>query len=295
MATFSSMKNTRKSRLEAIKQKAQEAGGDQKSYNDDRFWSCERDKSGNGYAVIRFLPLSKKDAELTGNEEATPWIHYYQHMFKAPSGKWFVNNCPTTLGNDHTCPVCEENSKLWNTEIPANQNIVRNRKRKEVYIANIYVMQDKANPQNEGKVFLYKFGPKIYEKIKQAYVPEFEDEKSIDPFDFWEGANFKLKVRNYEGFVNYDKSEFESSSQFLETDEEMEEVWKKEHSLYEFIQKDKFKSYDKLKQEFARVAGETQAPAAKTIEEDDIPFKSTEDEDEDEDTLDFFRSKLEED
>lgn len=213
---------------------------------DDRFWQPEVDKSGNGYAVIRFLAPPKG--------EELPWVRVWNHGFQGPSGKWYIENSLTTLGK--TDPVSEYNTELWNSGSEANKEIARKQKRRLTYISNIYVVKDPAHPENEGKVFLYKFGKKIFDKIKDmAEPPQFEDEKPINVFDFWDGANFKLKIRNVEGFRNYDKSEFDSSSPISEDDSDIEAIWAKQYSLTQFLDEKHFKSYDELKKKFDMVMG----------------------------------------
>jgi len=224
------------------------------SYSDDRFWRPELDKSSNGYAVIRFLPPV--------DNEDIPWARLFSHGFQGKGG-WFIENCPTTLGLP--CPICEANNDLWNSGIESDKEIARDRKRKLSYISNILVISDPANPQNEGKIFLYKYGKKIFDKINEAMNPEFEDESAINPFDFWEGANFKLKIRKVEGYINYDKSEFESPSALFDGDDEtLENLWKKQYPLKEFSESTNFKSYKQLEERFNVV---TQGSANnKTIE-----------------------------
>jgi hypothetical protein len=211
---------------------------------DDRWWKPEVDKAGNGYAVIRFLPAPK-------NEEV-PWVRIWNHGFQGPGG-WYIENSLTTIGQQD--PVGEYNSKLWNSGNDKDKEIARKQKRRLTYIANIYIVKDPSNPQNEGKVFLYKFGKKIFDKINEQMNPTFEDEKAVNPFDLWEGANFKMKIRNVEGYRNYDKSEFDEPSNLSENDEELEKIWNSQHSLAAFIAPDQFKSYDQLKARLDRVLG----------------------------------------
>jgi hypothetical protein len=230
------------------------SSGSKKSYQDDRFWKPERDKSGNGFAVIRFLSAPEG--------EETPFVRLFSHGFKGRGG-WLIDNCPTTIGLK--CPVCEANNDLWNSGDESDKDIARNRKRKLQYIANILVVSDPKNPQNEGKVFLYKFGKKIFDKIQGSMQPEFEDEDAVNPFCFWTGANFKLKIREVAGFVNYDKSEFDSTSALLDGDnEKLEALWKTQYSLQEFVAPDQFKSYDELKTRLDKVVGggDRSAPTA---------------------------------
>ncbi len=210
---------------------------DKKSYVDERLWKPELDKSGNGYAVIRFLPSCKG--------EDLPWSKVWSHAFQGPTGQWYIENSLTTLS--HKDPVSEHNTKLWNTGLESDKEIARKQKRKLQYFSNIYVVSDTKHPENEGKVFLFRFGKKIFDKITAAMSPEFEDEKAINPFDFWEGANFKLKIRKLAGFWNYDKSEFEDPSKLFEDDAQADKVWKSQYSLKEFSAPTNFKSYDELK------------------------------------------------
>jgi len=211
---------------------------------DDRLWKLEVDKGGNGYAVIRFLPAP--------NGEDLPFVKLYSHAFQGPGG-WYIENSLTTLGQKD--PVSEYNTMLWNNGTDAGKDQARKQKRKLTYIANIYVVKDPANPQNEGKVMLYKFGKKIFDKITAAMQPEFEDEEAIDPFDFWGGANFKLKAKNVAGYRNYDSSEFARQDALLDDDDAMEAIWKKEYSLEEFTAANQFKSYDDLKKRLDYVLG----------------------------------------
>jgi hypothetical protein len=242
--SFSDFKKRSKSSINELTKKIEETNK-KESYTDDRFWRPELDKSSNGYAVIRFLPAV--------DGEDTPWAKYYSHGFQGKGG-WFIENCPTTLGEK--CPVCESNSELWNSGIEKDKDIARNRKRRLHYTSNIYIVSDPANPQNEGKVFLYKYGKKIFDKIQEAMNPEFADEDKVNPFEFWEGANFKLKVRKVAGFINYDKSEFETTSALLEGDDtKLEELWKTQYALTEFTAAKNFKPYDELRTKRDNVLG----------------------------------------
>jgi hypothetical protein len=232
--------------------------------DDDRLWKPTMDKSGVGSAVIRFLPAP------SGCEY--PWVQVWSHAFKGPGG-WLIDNCLTTLGS--SCPICEANRELWNTGSKDNQNIVRDRKRKLSYYSNIYIVKDPGNPDNEGKVFLYKFGKKIFDKISAAMQPEFEDEQPINPFDFWKGANFKLKILKKDGYWNYDKSEFASPSVLLDDEEDLEKIYESLYDLNEFTNLNEFKSYEDLKKRLEYVLGLRGAPKSKSIDE------STEDEEDD--------------
>ena len=214
------------------------------SSGDDRLWKLECDKSGNGYAVIRFLPAP--------NGEDLPFVKLYSHAFQGPGG-WYIENSLTTMNQKD--PVSELNSELWNNGTDAGKEVARKQKRKLTYVSNIYVVKDPANPANEGKVFLYKFGKKIFDKLTAAMQPEFEDETPIDPFDFWQGANFKLKAKNVAGYRNYDSSEFATQGALLDDDDAMEAIWKKQYSLAELVAADQFKSYDELKKRLDYVLG----------------------------------------
>jgi len=228
-------------------------------YQDDRFWKPELDKSGNGYAVIRFLPAVEG--------EDMPWQRVWHHAFQGPGGQWYIENSLTTL--NHKDPVSEENTRLWNTGIEADKEIARKRKRKLQYYSNILVVSDPKHPENEGKVFLFKYGKKIFDKITEAMNPQFEDEKAVNPFDFWEGSNFKLKIRKVDGYWNYDKSEFEPVSKVKPTDEEIDTVWKSQHALKPFIDPSNFKSYDELKEKLNKVLTGTRS--TESVEDIDLP------------------------
>jgi len=216
---------------------------------DERLWKPEMDKTGVGSAVIRFLPAP--------DGEDVPWVKMYTHAFQGPGG-WYIENSLTTLGQKD--PVSEYNSELWNNGTDAGKELARKQKRKLTYVSNIYVVKDPANPANEGKVFLFKFGKKIFDKLTAAMQPEFEDEEAIDPFDFWQGANFKLKAKNVAGYRNYDSSEFAAAAPLLDDDDAMEAVWKKQYSLAELVAADQFKTYDELKKRLDYVLGSKGTP-----------------------------------
>lgn len=225
------------------------------SNNDNEgFWQPTVDKANNGSAVIRFLPAPKG--------EELPWVRVWSHGFKGPTGKWYIQNSLTTIGKPD--PVGELNSKLWNTGLESDKEIARTQKRKLAYIANILVVSDPGNPANEGKVFLFKFGTKIFDKIKDAMNPEFDDEVAVNPFDFWEGANFKLKIRNVEGYRNYDKSEFAKPTEIADDDDDIEKIWSQAKSLQAWVAPEKFKSYEELQKILDGVLGNTTAAASPT-------------------------------
>jgi hypothetical protein len=246
-------------------QKDESPATEKKSYVDERLWKPNVDKAGNGYAVIRFLPAPKG--------EELPWVRVWNHAFQGPTGQWFIENSLTTLNQKD--PVSEYNSQLWNSGVESDKEIARKQKRKLQYYSNIYVVQDSANPENEGKVFLYRYGKKIFDKLMETMQPAFEDETPINPFDLWEGANFKLKIRKVDGYWNYDKSEFDSVTQLKSTDEELESIWNAEHSLADFTAPSNFKSYDELKTRLDAVLSGTVVAtktAAAMVEEDETPF-----------------------
>ena len=271
---------------------------DSGSKDDDRLWKPVMDKGGTGSAVIRFLP-APEGCDL-------PWAQVWSHAFQGTGG-WLIDNCLTTLGQK--CPVCESNRELWNTGSKDNQNIVRDRKRKLSYFSNIYVVKDPANPANEGRVFLYKFGKKIFDKIMASMQPEVDDEEPINPFDFWKGANFKLKLVKKDGYWNYDKSEFASPSALRDDDDELEAIYKSLNNLNDFIAPSEFKSYEDLKKRLEYTLGIKGTPKyqdPETIgEEEEVevsrpvkesvsvrPSASSNDEDED-DAMSYFQKLAE--
>ena len=209
---------------------------------DERLSKPEVDKAGNGYAVIRFLPAP--------DGEDLPWVKMYSHAFQGPGG-WYIENSLTTLNQKDPCS--EFNTSLWNSGVESDKQIARNQKRKLAFYSNIYVVKDPANPENEGKVFLYKFGKKIFDKIMGAMQPEFEDETPLNPFDFWQGADFKVKIKKVAGYWNYDSSEFAAAAPLLKDDDALEQLWKKEYSLSEIVAADQFKTYDELKKRLESV------------------------------------------
>ena len=223
---------------------------------DERLWKPELDKTGNGYAVVRFLPSPEG--------EDVPWAKMYSHAFQGPGG-WYIENSLTTTGGKD--PVSEHNRELWNSGNETDKDVVRKQKRKLSYYSNIYVVKDPVNPHNEGKVFLFKYGKKIFDKVMEAMQPEFEDETPINPFDFWKGANFKLKIVKKDGYWNYDKSEFDSVAPLLDDDDALEALWKKEYSLAAVTAADQFKSYDDLKKRLNNVLG-AKPPTRKVYNED---------------------------
>ena len=262
---------------------------EKKSYVDERLWKPELDKSGTGQAVIRFLPAP--------DGEELPWVKMFKHAFQGSTGKWYIENSLTTIGKQD--PVSEHNTSLWNTGLESDKETARKQKRKLEYYSNIYVVSDPKHPENNGKVFLFRYGKKIFDKIMAAMQPEFEDETPINPFDFWEGANFKLKIRKVDGFWNYDKSEFDSVTPLADSDEKLDGIWKTQYSLQEFLAPTNFKSYDELKKRLDDVlSGTVTASAASMIDEDVVEtpqFKSEPQptipsvEEDDDDTMSYFQ------
>ena len=276
--------------IEALNASSSEGASDK-----ELFWRPEVDKVGNGYAEIRFLPAPEVDGD-----DSLPWVKLFSHGFQGPGG-WLIDNCLTT--NNKQCPVCEYNSTLWNSGIEANKDVVRKQKRKLNYIANVYIVSDPKHPENEGQVKLFKFGKKIFDKITEAMNPAFEDEKAINPFDLWEGANFKLKIRKVDGYQNYDKSEFASQGALSTDDGKLESIWKQGHSLKSMTSEKEFKSYDDLKGRLDKVLGlngeaprttveqaRASAPASRPVAEDSpMPAAS------DDDDLSYFSKLAEQD
>ena len=263
--TFAALKKNRSTQLSSLHTEIEKINNPSTNRNDDdRLWRAELDKSGNGYAVIRFLPAPEG--------EDLPWVRVFTHGFQGPGG-WYIENSLTTLGQKD--PLSDYNSMLWNSGVEANKEIARKQKRRLTYISNILVVKDPANPQNEGQVRLFKFGKKIFDKVNGSMNPEFEDETPVNPFDLWEGTNFKLKIRKVDGFSNYDKSEFEAPAAVLDGDDaKLEELWKKEYQLLEFVDPKNFKSYDDLKTRLDTVLGTTRNVPT-SVEADDLPFEST--------------------
>ena len=300
--SFADLKRSRKSAYDKLIEETNKVQNTKSSGGADaRFWQPEVDKAGNGYAVIRFLPAPQG--------EDLPWVRLFSHGFQGPGG-WYIENSLTTLNEKD--PVGEYNSMLWNRGDEAGKEQARKQKRRLSYIANIQIVKDPSNSANDGKVFLYKFGKKIFDKINDMMAPEFEDESPVNPFDFWEGANFKMKIRNVEGYRNYDKSEFDSPAPLSEDDDELESVWNSQYSLQEFVDRNNFKSFAELQTRLNRVLGSTAVSStASEVDEDDImesptvsrqaPAPKIEEEvtswseESSDDSLDFFKQLAEED
>jgi len=272
--------------LNAVREES--APQEKKSYVDERLWKPELDKAGNGYAVIRFLPAMEG--------EDMPWAKIWNHAFQGPTGQWYIENSLTTVGQKD--PVSEHNTKLWNTGLESDKEIARKQKRKLQYYSNIYIVSDAKHPENVGKVFLFRYGKKIFDKLMAAMQPEFPDESPINPFDFWEGANFRLKIRKVDGYWNYDKSEFEKPSKLDEDDNKIEEIWKKQYSLNDFTAATNFKSYEELKTRLDAVLSGTvsvgnvvEQMADEPIETPKIDTKevSAPSQESDDDTMDYFQ------
>ena len=244
MSTVSRLRKN-KINVQRLADELEKTSGAKKSYIDERFWKPTTDKGGNGFATIRFLPTLSED-------DPVAWRRMFSHGFQGPGG-WYLENCPTTLGD--TCPLCQENTKLWDTGDNSKRNIARDRKRVLKYISYIYVVDDPSVPDNDGKVFLYKYGKKIYEKLNNLMIPEFPDEIPRNPFDIDDGCNFKLKIRKVDGYINYDKSEFAEPSILSTDDDFLDTILDQVKSLDEFTSKDNFKSYDDLKSRLTKVLG----------------------------------------
>ena len=281
---------------------SENAPQEKKSYVDDRIWKPVMDKTGNGFAIIRFLPAPKG--------EELPWAKLWSHAFQGPTGQWYIENSLTTIGQND--PVSEHNSALWNSGVESDKEIARKQKRKLQYYSNIYVVKDGANPENEGKVFLYRYGKKIFDKIMETMQPAFEEDSPINPFDFWEGADFKLKLRKVDGYWNYDKSEFADPSALSKKDDELEKIWAQTHSLTAFTDASNFKSYDELKKRLdvvlsgvTTVGNVTEMTTSESFDdspetlsvvdtpEEPAPTVSVSDEDDD-DTMSYFEKLAEE-
>lgn len=282
--------------INKLVEEAQKVSGGEKSNADERLWKPTVDKAGNGYAIIRFLPAP--DSEV-------PWTRYWDHGFKGPTGKWYIEKSLTSIGQQD--PLGELNSQLWNTGTKENQELVRSRKRRLHYVSNILVVSDPGNPENEGKVFLYQFGKKIFDKIMDLMQPQFPDEKPVNPFDLDEGADFVLKIRKVEGYRNYDKSEFRSPSVLFDGDEEQQaEVASKLYELGEFTDPANYKSYEELERKLMDVLGQAkprtvrdevteEAPAPEPASQEPVQqpsvTESAEDmaEEEEDDTMSYFQ------
>ena len=246
--SFANLKRNRNSIDKLVSAAQATGGGEKSSYKDERMWKPTVDKMGNGYAVVRFLPAAEG--------QDLPWVRYWDHGFKGPTGKWYIERSLTTIGQED--PVGQLNSKLWNMsddDKSPTRKQARDQKRRLHYVANVLVVSDPANPDNEGKVFMYQFGKKIFDKIMDAMQPQYADETPMNPFDFWEGANFKIKIRKVDGWVNYDKSEFDGPSELSDDDSYLEGVYNSMHDLNEFTDPKNFKSYDELKRKLDDVLG----------------------------------------
>lgn len=293
--SFADLKRNSSSSIAALTKAAEQVGGGQKQQNnyvDDRFWKPTVDKSGNGYAVIRFLPAAAG--------EDLPWVRFWDHGFQGPGGLWYIENSLTSINQQD--PVSEMNSVLWNTGREEDKQIARDRKRRLHYVANVQVVTDPSNPANDGKVFLYKFGKKIFDKIMDVMQPQFADENPVNPFDFWAGANFKLKIQQVAGYRNYDKSEFANASAISSNDAQIEAVYNTLYSLKDFVDPKSYKSYDELKARLNKVLGETAIrTTAESISLDETDYSSpmtgarsapamaAPNDEDDDDTLSYFQ------
>ena len=293
--SFAELKRNRANSIAKLVSAAStESNPEKKSYVDERQWKPTVDKAGNGYAVIRFLPATE-GAEL-------PWVRYWDHGFKGPTGQWYIEKSLTSIGQQD--PVSEANSRLWNSGDDRDKDIARERKRRLHYVSNILVESDPANPQNEGQVFLFTYGKKIFDKIMDVMQPQFADEQPINPFDSWEGASFKLKIRNVEGYRNYDKSEFASTSTLSESEDRLEEIYSGSYDLKEFSDPENYKSYAELEARLHMVLGQSVAsdyPALDNVQASPeprvvpAPSIASDDNEEEEDAMSYFAKLAEED
>ena len=264
--SFSELKRSASNSFDKLNQELTKLNSNQSNSRDERLWTCATDKAGNGYAIIRFLPAP-------GGEDV-PFVRLFTHGFKG-NGGWYIENSLTTIGQQD--PIAELNTRLWNSGVESDKETVRKQKRQLNYYSNIYIVKDPANPANEGKVFLFRYGKKIFDKITDLMNPQFEDEKPVDPFNLWTGANFKLKIRKFEGYPNYDKSEFDSAGPLLDDDDKLEAIWKTEYSLKELLDTKNFRTYDELKRRLDRALGLTTGNAPSNarqtyvVDEEDIP------------------------
>lgn len=259
--SFDALKKNRSKSLDKLNAQLEKIST--KSYsdpNEGKFWKPTRDKAGNGFAIIRFLPAP--------SGEDMPFVRIWDHGFQGPTGLWYIENSLTTINQDD--PVSEYNSKLWNSGLESDKEVARKQKRRLKYVSNVYVVKDSGNPENEGKVFMYQYGKKIFDKLNDLMNPQFEDEAPVNPFDLWEGANFRLKIRQFEGYPNYDKSEFDAPSPLLDDDSELERIYNQEHSLQELVDPKNFKFYGELKAKLYRVlALDEEASTPSRAEDDD--------------------------
>ena len=260
MVDFSALKKSKGSNLAKLSKAVEALGSNDRKDDSNEYWKCELDKSANGYAVIRFLPTPPQDVDSDG----LPWAKYWDHGFQGPGG-WYIEKSLTTISQPD--PLSELNSRLWESGDEADKEQARKQKRRLHYVSNIYIVKDQKNHQNEGQVFKFVFGKKIFEKLTGAMNPQFEDDKPIDPFDLWEGANFKLKIRKVDGYQNYDLSDFDNPAPLFEDDEKLEKIWKSEYSLLEIVDPKNFKSYADLDSRLKRVLGQSNQAKFKTAEE----------------------------
>ena len=292
MVDFARLKAMRgEQSLSALTSELEKLNAKYERKNDERFWTPTVDKVGNGYAVIRFLPAP--------GEEEVPFVRIFDHGFKGPSGSWYIENSLTTIGQKD--PVGELNSALWNSGVETDKDTARKQKRRLHFISNIYVVEDHGNPDNNGKVFLFKYGKKIFDKLNEVMNPQFPDEKPLNPFDFWEGANLALKIRNVEGYRNYDKSAFMTQSALHKDDKKLEMIHSQEHSLQEFLKPSNFKTYEELKEKLNRVlSASMEGRTSNVMEQEDTiapaqlrtraaPSSAIDEASDDDDDLNYFR------
>jgi hypothetical protein len=291
--SFANLKRSRGQIDKLVAAASAAGGGEKKSYKDDRFWNPTVDKANNGYAVIRFLPPAENND--------VPWNRFWDHGFKGPTGQWYIEKSLTSL--DKPDPVGELNTKLWNSGLESDKETARKQKRRLHYVSNIYVVNDPGNPENEGKVFLFQYGKKIFDKLMDAMKPQYQDEERLDPFDFWDGANFKLKIRDVDGYRNYDKSEFTRPGPLSEEDVTLEKIYNQMYDLREFTDPKNYKTYDELKARLMTVLGDTSSAGAPTMRQqsqlgEEMPPRNVSkpaetvsfEEEDDGDTMSYFAS-----
>jgi hypothetical protein len=285
MTTFTDLKNSRQAHLDSLNKELNKLNSASNREEDNRFWQPTTDKAGNGNAIIRFLPAVEN--------ESVPFVRYFTHGFQGPTGLWYIEMCSTTKGGK--CPVCDVNRELWNSGSEAKRKQVSKQKRKVTFVSNIMVLKDPASPENEGKVFLYRYGVKIFDKVNELMNPAFEGDKAINPFDFWDGANLRLIIRHVSGYRNYDKSVFEDPSPLSKKDDELKKIWAMQYPLQPFIADELFKPEAELRAQLTRVLGlDRPARAVEEYEEEEVPFDVDEKEEissksEDDFDEDFFR------
>lgn len=278
---FKDFKKNKGNFLETLNQKIKESNTTFEP--DARYFQVTKDKAGNGVALVRFLP--GKD---------TPWVRYWSHSFEY-NGGWYIENSRTSLKEDD--PVSEYNKLLWDSgkeEYKEFVSLKPGTKRKLNYVSNIYVIEDPANPENNGKVFLYQYGAKIYDKIKALMQPSIKTLPPVNPFNPFDGANLQIIIKKVAGYPNYDDTKFIQEGSKLGNDDEIEKIYNQQYDLEDILKESNFKPYEKLKARLIKVLGKnaplmeeylsnfgevvetkkesTTPPPQKKKEEIDVPF-----------------------